>query len=143
MAIRESALMMEMKEMSQNSEMARHYGNLRFAMFTIFTAITGTLILLPLDKDRGALIAANPQRCLVALSGIILSIGFILAEWRMSWLVAFYQEKSFTESELSKPDCHDRWKIFILIIMVLPYLLSIFFWTLFLLGWITVNISSK
>lgn len=128
---------------SENVEMARHYGNLRFAMYTVFTTIVGALLLLALDKDRGALIVANPLRCLVSLSGIILSIGFILAEIRMSKLIIFYQKVSFEGNELSKPYGHDVWKYIIPGIMISPYVFSVVFWAMFLLGWIAVSPTLK
>ncbi len=128
--------------MAQNAEMARYYGNLRFAMFTVFTAIVGALVLMPFDKDRAALMLIEPQKCFFGVSGIVLSLGFLLAEIRISQLVSFYQEASFKNNVFLEPKGHKIWKILAPIIMVLPYLLSIIFWILFLSGYIALSITS-
>ena len=65
----------EEKTMTQNAEMARYYGNLRFAMFTVFTAIVGALVLLPFDKDRADLMLIEPQKYFFGISGIILPLA--------------------------------------------------------------------
>lgn len=128
--------------MTQNAEMARYYGNLRFAMFTVFTAIVGALILLPFDKDRAALMLIEPQKYFFAISGIILSLGFFLLERRNAQLISFYQEASFKSNVFSEPPGHKCWKILVPKIMSLPYLLSILFWVLFLSGYIALNPTS-
>ena len=128
--------------MTQNAEMARYYGNLRFAMFAVFTAIVGALILLPFDKDRAALMLIEPQKYFFAISGIILSLGFFLLERRNAQLISFYQDVSFKSKVFSEPPRHKVWKILVPIIMCLPYLLSILFWGLFLSGYIALNPTS-
>jgi hypothetical protein len=121
--------------MKQNAEMARHYGVLRFAMFTVFVTIIGALIHLPFDKDAAVLVFLNPQKWFIGVSGIILSIGFIAAEIRVSRLISFYQEKSFADNQqIALPEDHAYWKHLIPIIMISPFVLSIAFWTLFLSG---------
>jgi hypothetical protein len=121
--------------MSQNTDMARHYGNMRFAMFTVFTAIVGALILIPLSKDRAALVSASPQKWLLAAAGISMSLGFLAAELRISRLVAFYQEAAFNRY-FRRPRGHGLWVWLVPLVMILPYVFSILFWVLFLCGYI-------
>ncbi|MHB8623981.1 MAG: hypothetical protein ACYDBA_11565 [Sulfuricaulis sp.] len=127
--------------MSENTEMARHYGNMRFAMFTVFTAILGALILLPLDPKRVALVVASPQKWLLGISGIALSVGFLLAEIRISQLVTRYQEASFN-NRFKKPAWHDFWKYLVPLIMILPYLGSVVFWIMFLEGYMDIKVTN-
>lgn len=123
--------------MAGNAEMARHYGNLRFAMFTVFTAVLGALIFLSLDKDRAALMLLEPLKSLLSLAGVLMSVGFLLAEIRVSRLVTHYQDAAFS-SEISKPDCHKFWSWLTPAIMSLPYLFSLLFWGLYWVGCLPV-----
>lgn len=123
--------------MDDNAEMARHYGNLRFAMFTVFTAILGALIFLSLDKDRAALMLLEPLRSLLSSAGVLMSVGFLLAEIRVSRLVTHYQDAAFG-SKLSKPDYHKLWSYLTLTIMSLPYLFSLIYWALYWTGCLQV-----
>jgi len=126
---------------STANENARHYGNMRFAMFTVFSAVCGALIAFPFSAS-GSLFLSLPgaahHRTLLSLAGLALSFFFAAAEWRISYLVTFYQEAAFAENSLPKPVDHAFWKMMILITMLLPYVLSIAFWSLYLNGTITV-----
>lgn len=115
------------------SEIARHYGNMRFAMFTVFTAIVGALIMIPLDKDRLPLVATGDVHRLLGIAGIVMSLGFSFGEARIAYLVHFYQEKaqSFHTGDLRRQTC---WGWAVCAVMILPYVFSTVFWIIFLCG---------
>lgn len=126
---------------SASSEVARHYGNMRFAMFTVFSAVTGALIAFPFSAAGSAFLLvpdAPHHKILLSLAGIVLSAFFTAAEWRISFLVSFYQEAAFNDRDFPEPDGHPNWKIVVTLTMILPYLLSLAFWVLYLGGCIVI-----
>lgn len=122
------------------SETARHYGNMRFAMFTVFTAILGALVGFVFSKTGAAFIHVCHQKQLVSAAGIALSIMFGLAEIRISQLVTFYQEASFRAGALPGPKHRDVWGWIVLLTMLLPYALSLTFWVMLASGHIAVAV---
>lgn len=122
------------------SETARHYGNMRFAMFTVFTAILGALVGFVFSKAGSAFVHVCHQKHLISAAGIALSVMFGLAEIRISQLVTFYQEASFREGALPAPKHRYGWGWVVLITMLLPYALSLIFWVMLAVGHITVPV---
>ncbi len=126
------------------SEVARHYGNLRFAMFTVFSAVVGGLLAFPFSAAGSAFLSvpdAAHHRWMLGLAGLALSGFFVAAECRMSSLVVFYQEKAFNDHDFPEPDGHRAWKHVIGITMILPYLLAGAFWVAFLAGCIAIPVT--
>ena len=122
------------------SEIARHYGNIRFAMFTVFTAIVGGMVMIPLDHDRLKLVSTGDIRWLLAVAGIAMSVGFAVAEFRVAYLVSFYQKKAAAfhiGTDSGKLGHQMLWGGVVVLIMILPYLCSIAFWITFLCGRLT------
>lgn len=115
------------------SEIARHYGNMRFAMFTVFTAILGALIMIPLDKDRLPLVATGNVHWLLGIAGIAMSLGFAAGEARIAYLVHFYQKKA-TSFHTGCLGPQAVWGWMVCTVMVLPYVFAIAFWIIFLCG---------
>lgn len=114
---------------------------MRFAMFTVFSAVTGALIAFPFSVAGSAFLSvpdAAHHRVFLAIAGLLLSVFFIVAEWRISHLVTFYQEAAFNKSDFPKPGGHAIWKWVIAVTMMLPYLLSAVFWLLYLSGDIVI-----
>ncbi|WP_018413266.1 hypothetical protein [Methyloversatilis thermotolerans] len=112
------------------SETARHYGTMRFAMFTVFTAVLGALMAFPFSHGGSAFVEHAGQRLLLAGGGFGLSMLFLLAEFRISTLVAFYQDAAVRAHGLTLPDDQDIWRDIVLLTMVAPYAMSAFFWLL-------------
>lgn len=115
-------------------ETANHYGNMRFAMFTVFTAIVGALIAFPFSPDHQAFLQSCGSRYLLSFVGIVFSILFGLSQHRISQLVIFYQEAAFESGAIKKPNGHGCWKIIATLTMLSPYILSGVFWLLFAFG---------
>ncbi|OAI25082.1 MULTISPECIES: hypothetical protein [Methylomonas] len=124
------------------SETARHYGNMRFAMFTVFTAILGALVGFVFSKAGSAFVHLCHQKLLVTIAGIALSVMFGLAEIRISQLVTHYQEASFSAGVLQPPKYRLFWGWVVLITMLLPYALSLTFWIMLAMEYITIPIVS-
>lgn len=126
--------------------MARHYGNLRFAMFTVFTAILGGLIAVELG-GVGPL-PDGPRVCWFRIASVVLTTLFALAEWRVAELVVFYQEEAarFTEHfgvlRLPLPPWHFVWKWLARAVMLAPFVLAVLFWIVSLVLWPTQKITS-
>lgn len=114
----------------QVCETARHYGNLRFAMFTVFTAILGAL----LAVEMGKIGPLSPGRLVVGFrcASILLSLLFALAELRVSKLISFYQEQADKKFRprfrLPLPGRHEFWRLVIPAIMLAPFVLSFIYW---------------
>lgn len=124
-----------------STEVARHYGNMRFAMFTVFSAVTGALIAFPFSAAGSAFLSvadAPHHKVFLGLAGLALSCFFIAAEWRISYLVTFYQEAAFNARDFPKPEGHSGWKTVVAVTMILPYLLSAGFWMFYLGGSIVI-----
>ncbi|WP_081726744.1 hypothetical protein [Methylophilus sp. 5] len=115
-------------------EAANHYGNMRFAMFTVFTAIVGALIAFPFSSEHQTLLQNCGSRYLYSLVSIIFSVLFGLSQYRISQLVIFYQEAAFESDSLKKPDGHGCWKNIANLTMLSPYIFSALFWLLFAVG---------
>lgn len=120
-------------------ETATHYGNMRFAMFTVFTAIVGTLIAFPFSLGHQTIIQTSGSRHLLSFAGITFSILFGFSQYRISQLVIFYQEVAFKSGALKKPGGHDFWKVVANLTMLLPYIFSVIFWILFWTGKVKIG----
>jgi len=98
-------------------ETARHYGTMRFAMFTVFSAVLGALLAFAFSQGGSLFLAHAPYRVGLGVVGLVLSVLFLLAEYRISTLVTFYQEEAFTagalapspELEPTRPNVDDGW----------------------------------
>jgi hypothetical protein len=120
------------------AETAAHYGTMRFAMFTVFTAISGALIAFPFSAGSSAFLAVPLNKSLLCLAGMVLSFFFALAEYRISKLVTFYQQAAYASGALPRPDHHDGWKTIVLVTMLLPYLMAFLFWLMLADGTVTI-----
>ena len=106
-----------------------HYGNMRFAMFTVFVAILGGLISFPFSEGGKAFLAAYPT--LVAplcICGATLSVLFTLAELRISFLVTKYQNHLYALTNVAEPSAHIVWAVLASLTMVAPFVMSTLFW---------------
>jgi hypothetical protein len=106
-------------------------------MFTVFSAVTGALIAFPFSAAGSAFLSvadAPHHKVFLGITGVLLSCFFVAAEWRISYLVTFYQEKAFNAHDFPKPDGHSSWKTIVALTMILPYLLSAAFWMFYLGG---------
>lgn len=122
-------------------ETARHYGTMRFAMFTVFSAVLGALISFAFSDPGSRFLAVELHRLGISIAGIVLSVLFALAEYRISVLVTIYQEAAYEMESLSKPPAHDCWKHVVRITMVAPYFFSAIFWVLLAVGCITIQVA--
>lgn len=118
---------------------ASHYGNMRFAMFTVFTAIVGALLAFPLSSEHYKFLQNSWNCYLLSLVGFAFSVLFGLSQHRISHLVIFYQEAAFESGALKKPENHDCWKYLANLTMLLPYIFSGLFWILFALGIVKID----
>lgn len=115
-------------------ETARHYGTMRFAMFTVFSAVLGALLAFAFSQGGSLFLAHAPYRVGLGVAGLVLSVLFLLAEYRISTLVTFYQEEAVKAGALPASPGHDDWKGLVLVTMLAPYALSAVFWLLAILG---------
>jgi hypothetical protein len=122
-----------------NMETANHYGNMRFAMFTVFTAIVGALLAFPFSPDHLTFLQSNCNRYLLSFVGFAFSVLFGFAQHRISNLVIFYQEAAFDSGALKKPEGHNCWKKLANLTMLSPYIFSGLFWALFAFGVIKIG----
>ena len=132
---------MQSRQAPPDAETARHYGNMRFAMFTVFTAITGALLVFPFASANAPFLAVPLHKFLLSMVGASLSALFALAECRVSYLVTFYQEVAFNSKSLAMPSGHAFWKWIVTLTMTLPYLFTFVFWILYGLSVINVPAS--
>jgi hypothetical protein len=126
--------------------MARYYGNLRFAMFTVFTAIIGGLLAIETEKVGSVL-----QGCTVLwfrTVAALLAFLFTISQWRVRTLVNFYQEeanrftKRFGVLEFNLPGGHSRWKWLAGAAMAAPFAIALLFWLVIILQFGTEKITS-
>lgn len=115
-------------------ETARHYGTMRFAMFTVFSAVLGALLAFAFSQGGSLFLAHAPYRVGLGVAGLVLSVLFLLAEYRISTLVTFYQEEAVKAGALPASPGHDEWKGVVLVTMLAPYALSAVFWLLAICG---------
>ncbi|WP_304032770.1 hypothetical protein [Methyloversatilis discipulorum] len=115
-------------------ETARHYGTMRFAMFTVFSAVLGALLAFAFSQGGSLFLGHPPYRVGLGVVGLLLSVLFLLAEYRISTLVTFYQEEAFAAGALAPSPDHDNWKDVVLVTMLAPYALSAVFWLLAIFG---------
>jgi len=120
-------------------ETANHYGNMRFAMFTVFTAISGALIAFPFATDHQIFLQSCTNRYLLSGAGLIFSLLFGLSQYRISQLVIFYQEVAFKSEVLKRPEGHNCWKFLANVTMLSPYMLAGIFWILFALHVVKIS----
>ncbi len=118
------------KNHAQVGEMARHYSNLRFAMFTIYVTILGVMIKFALDSKE--VTGSRFLSFLVAVAGIFLAGYFLQAERRVSTLVTFYQNKSEELGFFPLLKDHSAWVGKARKIQSLPFYLTILFWIVFI-----------
>jgi hypothetical protein len=120
-------------------ETARHYGLMRFTMFTVFTTVAAALIAVPFTTGGSLFVHENGfQRGLLCTAGIATSLLFGLAEYRISYLVVFYQRAAYAQQALPAPEGHAGWSLVVGFIMLLPSLLTGVFWLLLALGLLVV-----
>lgn len=117
------------------TRVALHYGNMRFAMFTVFTAVIGALLAFPFSSGGRAFFAEYETLLKpYGLGALVLSVLFTLAELRISQLVQFYQGRAFGEADFPKPPGHGLWSLVVTATMVAPYVMSTYFWLVFVLS---------
>jgi hypothetical protein len=115
---------------------ARHYSNLRFAMFTVFTTILAALVGLELRQYASPPPAAVPPSLVLffRIASLTLAFLFGLAQWRVSDLIVFYQEESANIRNqlplltLPLPTGHQDWKYLARPVMLAPFFLACIFW---------------
>jgi hypothetical protein len=116
-------------------ETARHYGSMRFTMFTVFTTVAAALIAVPFTPGGSQFVHANEfQLEVLCIAGLATSVLFGLAEYRISYLVVFYQRAAYGRNALPKPCGHTIWSFVVGFIMLLPSILTAVFWLLLLTG---------
>lgn len=113
--------------------LANHYGNMRFAMFTVFTTILGALIAFPFTNEHKVFISSDSLRYLFSFVGLVFSLFFGFSQHRISYLVDYYQVKALSPKQLL-PDDHKKWKCIANTTMLLPFITSFLFWLLFAYG---------
>lgn len=109
---------------------ASHYGNMRFAMFTVFTAILGAMIAFPFSKEHSEAFQSGLLRHGLSITGGVFSVFFGISQQRISNLVIYYQEKAFSQKDLLPPN-HKRWACLASMTMLLPFIASLVFWIMF------------
>jgi lysylphosphatidylglycerol synthetase-like protein (DUF2156 family) len=110
---------------------------MRFAMFTVFTAVLGGLLAFPFSDGGRRLFEQSPGLApWFGAAALLLSLLFTLGELRISFLVGFYQRAVFDDDEFPRPRGHGLWTWLIGAVMVAPYLLSAAFWVCFSMGWV-------
>jgi len=115
---------------------ARHYSNLRFAMFTVFSTILAALVGLEVRQYASPPVAAPPSSLVLffRIASLALAFLFGLAQWRVSDLIVFYQEESDKIKKqwplltLPLPTGHEGWKYLVRPVMLAPFLLACIFW---------------
>ena len=117
-----------------HAETAKHYGNMRFAMFTVFTTITIALLHFVFSETSTRFLADPYQRIGISVCGIVLSVLFSLAQYRISFLVVFYQKKAYRARALAVPDGHGRWAYVVCLTMMFPFIAAFVFWILLAFG---------
>jgi hypothetical protein len=116
-------------------ETARHYGTMRFTMFTVFTTVAAALIAVPFTPGGSLFVHESEfQLKVLCTAGLATSLLFGLAEYRISYLVVFYQRAAYGRNALPEPCGHKVWGFVVGFIMLLPSLLTAAFWLLLLTG---------
>jgi hypothetical protein len=116
-------------------ETARHYGTMRFTMFTVFTTVAAALIAVPFTPGGSQFVHASEfQLEVLCIAGLATSVLFGLAEARISYLVVFYQRAAYGRNALPEPWGHRVWSFVVGFIMLLPSILTAAFWLLLLTG---------
>lgn len=110
-------------------ELVKHYGNMRFAMFTVFSAILGGLISFPFSEGGRLFFTSYPQlRPPLGISGLVLSLLFTFAELRIAYLLYIYQSQLYEHSALPKPRAPLFWAFFAAATMAAPLVIAALFW---------------
>ncbi len=121
--------------LSEAAQTARHYGNIRFSMFTVFTTISGALLAFPFLNGGSAFVHASPHNfAALCLVGALTSVFFGLSEFRISELVIFYQMRADNLGAISLPPKHGCWKTIIMLVMLAPSIVTFLFWVMVYLG---------
>ncbi|WP_028311594.1 hypothetical protein [Derxia gummosa] len=135
--------MSESPERAEAAQTARHYGAMRFTMFTVFTTISGALLAAPFTAGGAAFAHAGPRNLLVlCVAGGLTSLLFGLLEWRVSQLLAHYQRRAHELGALPLPPGHGVWRWVALAAMLLPSLVTGAFWWLLWRGWLVLPPSA-
>ena len=115
-------------------ENARHYGTMRFAMFTVFSAVLGALASFGFSESGSRFVAHPVPLLCLCIIGFTLSVLFMLAEYRVSELVVLYQDAAYQAKALPEPPANDFWKSVVVVTMTAPYFFSAMFWVLVAFG---------
>ena len=118
-------------------ENARHYGTMRFAMFTVFAAVLGALASFGFSESGSRFVAHKGRLLGLSTIGFTLSVLFTLAEYRVSELVVLYQDAAYKAKALPEPPANDFWKRVVVVTMIAPYFFSAVFWVLVGFGVVT------
>jgi hypothetical protein len=111
------------------AQTARHYGALRFSMFTVFATISGALLAFPFTDGGQRLFRAEPAFVhALAIAGVVASLLFALAEWRLAGLLAYFQAAAARLGAVPLPPGHARWRFIIPAAMIAPQALTILHW---------------
>ena len=114
---------------TQACETARHYGNMRFAFATFFTAILGAL----LSAEWHASAKLSEQGLLDNFRWVAaaLAISFAVGEWRLARLIHFYHHDAFHKHggrKLAEPSFNGVWGFIVPLIVSAPALVCFAFW---------------
>lgn len=119
-----------MNDKKNHIDVANHYGNIRFAMFTVHVTILGSMISFA-HTNKENILCDHIMHILVSSAGLSLAIFFGLSQWRISDLVQFYQEQAFTQRALLEPKSHECWVYLAKISMLLPYIFTLLYWIVY------------
>ncbi len=113
----------------QLTQLVTHYGNMRFAMFTVFSGLLGALISFPFTEGGRLFFCAYPAlQTPLSICGIILSVMFTFAELRISYLLTIYQNRLYDAASWLRPTAHITWAVLASLTMVTPFVISALFW---------------
>lgn len=107
-------------EITNSLTTANHYGNMRFAMFTVHLTLVGSIAYSLVSKDLNLLDEFN-FKFLISVAGMVLSLLFGLSQNRINELVIIYQEHAYELKAIKKPEDHKCGKKIAITSMLIPY----------------------
>ena len=106
---------------------AKHYGNMRFANFTLFSTVSGGLLYFAFAETSCRAMALCTVRVGLSVLGLVMTFALGFVEWRLSTLIVHYQ-KAIKPSTLTLPQGHDTYAMLIKFVMASPFAVLFVCW---------------
>ncbi len=111
----------------KDADMAIHYSNLRFAVYTLSVATIGGMFAVALSNDYSQALENQTIQKWYGGSAFLLVLCFAVMQFRISMSIGHFQDKAYGTS-ISRQRHQRAWKFIALVNTLAPYGLALIIW---------------